>query len=342
MALNFISTKPSLMAASFFRINGKAARPDCFRTFDFDGAVSSISVVHFGSPDPVRVDVQPSGAAPIWLLSKLIAWFDMSLTSMKLRSKRKLTSAWSFKKLYRALDRLPGEMSARHVTGVEPSLAQRRSRLAAEVEAIDAERDDGLGLGKGINPVIQAFRIAPDGSRHDILRLGRVVFRTGIDDLDRRSRIHHRMDFFDRDRGHVGKLLLFEWPRGRNLDRIFKSQRYSGPIDVAHECSNIGAGIRAKFQVVRMLVHIEGEYRHAPRDTLGVVRRDLIDESAIAWNIAEQYPARTTGQSIGNSDNFLTQDMDTGEVNPDGTGNPVRQDAPVAAKACKVQFMQKR
>jgi hypothetical protein len=42
-------------------------------TFDFDGAVSSLSTVHFGSPDPVRVEVQPSGAAPVCVLSKPIA-----------------------------------------------------------------------------------------------------------------------------------------------------------------------------------------------------------------------------------------------------------------------------
>src|SRR3954468_24059214 len=83
MALNFISTKPSLMLLSFFSSSGYVARPDCLSTFDFDGAVSSFSTVHFGSPDPVRVEVQPSGAAPVCVLSKLIARFDMSLTPMK-------------------------------------------------------------------------------------------------------------------------------------------------------------------------------------------------------------------------------------------------------------------
>jgi hypothetical protein len=52
-------------------------------TFDFDGAVSSLSIVYFGSPDPVRVAVQPSGVAPMWILSKLIAWCDMSFISRR-------------------------------------------------------------------------------------------------------------------------------------------------------------------------------------------------------------------------------------------------------------------
>src|ERR1700722_17973258 len=84
-ALNLTSTKPSLMLVSFLRSSGYVARPDCLSTLDFDGAVPSLSTVHFGSPDPVRVAVQPSGATPIWLLSKLIAWFDMSFTSNKKR-----------------------------------------------------------------------------------------------------------------------------------------------------------------------------------------------------------------------------------------------------------------
>src|SRR5437868_10290146 len=85
-ALNLISTKPSLMLLSFFSSSGYVARPDCLSTFDFDGAVASLSTVHFGSPDPVRVAVQPSGVPPVWLLSKLIAWFDMSLTPSKRKS----------------------------------------------------------------------------------------------------------------------------------------------------------------------------------------------------------------------------------------------------------------
>ena len=65
MALNFTSMKPSLMLVSFFRSSGKVARPDCLTTFAFDGAVSSLSTVHFGLPDPVSVAVHPSGAEPV-------------------------------------------------------------------------------------------------------------------------------------------------------------------------------------------------------------------------------------------------------------------------------------
>src|SRR5215218_3199743 len=90
-----------------------------------------------------------------------------------------------FKKPHRPLDCLPRIMSARHVAGVVPGVAQRRGCLASNVEAVDTECDDGFGLGKGTNPVVQAFGVAPDGAFHDILRLGGVVFRARIDDLNR-------------------------------------------------------------------------------------------------------------------------------------------------------------
>src|SRR4051812_5771118 len=98
------------------------------------------------------------------------------------------------------------------------------------MEAIDAERDDGFGLRQRADPVIQAFRIAPDGSLHDILRLGGVVLRAGIDDLDRRSRLQHRPDFLDGYRRRVGELRLFESTGWRDLDRILIAQLYRGPV----------------------------------------------------------------------------------------------------------------
>jgi hypothetical protein len=52
-------------------------------------------------------------------------------------------------------------MTARHVAGIKSGLAQHRSRLTSDVEAVDAERDDGLGLRQGADPVVEAFGVAP-------------------------------------------------------------------------------------------------------------------------------------------------------------------------------------
>src|SRR5213594_3572656 len=50
---------------------GYVAWPDCFSTFGLLGAVLSASIVHFASPLPVLVAVQPGGGAPTLRLSKL-------------------------------------------------------------------------------------------------------------------------------------------------------------------------------------------------------------------------------------------------------------------------------
>src|SRR5436190_23961530 len=71
MGLNFTSTKPSLRFVSFLKQTGYVATPDCFRTFGLLGAVSSFSIVHFASPLPVLVAVQPAGAWPTVPASKL-------------------------------------------------------------------------------------------------------------------------------------------------------------------------------------------------------------------------------------------------------------------------------
>src|SRR5215813_5668411 len=78
--------KPSLMSVSSFNSRGKVARPDCLTTFEFEGAVLSCSIVHFGSPLPVLVAVQPFGAAPIASASKLAVLSAMALASTEQRN----------------------------------------------------------------------------------------------------------------------------------------------------------------------------------------------------------------------------------------------------------------
>src|SRR3981081_4469717 len=93
--------------------------------------------------------------------------------------------------------------------------------------------------------------------------------------------------------------------------------------------------------MIRVLVHIEGKNRYSSRNALIMVRRDLVDEPSVTRNIGEQHPARTAGQSICNPDKFLTPAIDRTEVLRDGAREGIRQNTPVAAEACKVQFVQK-
>jgi hypothetical protein len=55
-------------------------------TFEFEGAVLSGSIVHFGSPLPVLVAVQPFGAAPIASAWKLAVLSAMALASTEQRN----------------------------------------------------------------------------------------------------------------------------------------------------------------------------------------------------------------------------------------------------------------
>src|SRR5438132_948897 len=72
MGLNFTSTKPSLRLASSLMQTGYVAWPDCLRTFGLLGAVLSASIVHFASPVPAFVEIQPGGGAPAFMVSKFI------------------------------------------------------------------------------------------------------------------------------------------------------------------------------------------------------------------------------------------------------------------------------
>ena len=61
---------------------GKVAWPDCFNTFGLLGAASSFSIAHFAEPLPVCVAVQPAGAAPAFISSKLTVSAMVSAVAM--------------------------------------------------------------------------------------------------------------------------------------------------------------------------------------------------------------------------------------------------------------------
>src|SRR5438046_479171 len=81
MGLNLTSTKPFLRFVSSLKHTGYVAFPDCLRTFGGLGADASASTVHFASPLPVLVAVQPGGGAPTLRLSKLIASANTTMTN---------------------------------------------------------------------------------------------------------------------------------------------------------------------------------------------------------------------------------------------------------------------
>ncbi len=61
---------------------GKVAAPDCFNTFGLLGADSSFSTDHFAEPLPVCVAVQPAGAVPVFISSKLTVSAEANAVTM--------------------------------------------------------------------------------------------------------------------------------------------------------------------------------------------------------------------------------------------------------------------
>src|SRR5437588_3063942 len=110
-----------------------------------------------------------------------------------------IPAACLFEQFYRALDCLPRVMAARHVPSIEPRGLQRRGTLAADVKAIHAERHDGGFLGKSADPLIEAFRIPPNGTIDDVLGSRTVVPWSCIDDLHGLAGSEHPLHFLGSD-----------------------------------------------------------------------------------------------------------------------------------------------
>src|SRR3981081_2964859 len=86
-----------------------------------------------------------------------------------------LPALGSIVKLDRSLDRLPRGVTACHVTCVEAGLAQLRSGGASHIKPVRAENHPRLGIRELAHPFIEAFRVRPNRSDHDVLTPGEVV-----------------------------------------------------------------------------------------------------------------------------------------------------------------------
>src|SRR5262245_38786112 len=116
--------------------------------------------------------------SPISSYCSFVDWPDLSVLS-------------SFEEFHRPPGGLPGKMPAGHVASIEPGLAQDGGGLASDMEAIDAEGHDRIGLRQLADPFVDAFRIAPHRPFHHVLRPAAVVARPRVEDLDRRAGCEH-------------------------------------------------------------------------------------------------------------------------------------------------------
>src|SRR6476620_10212290 len=166
----------------------------------------------------------------------------------------------------RASNRLPGRVTALHVLRVEAGFPQLDRGLAADVEAVYAEHHHRVGLRQLAGPFLHEVRVTPDRTVHDVRLPRHGVPRASIDDLHWLASLEHRLHFFYADAGQVAELLLHQRPRRLDFGGIIKAVLCRLPVDVFYERIDVSPRVRAKVDVVRVLVHVEREDGNAAHD----------------------------------------------------------------------------
>ncbi len=70
------------------------------------------------------------------------------------------------------------------------------------------------------------------------------------------------------------------------------------PIQVRHHLIDIGSRLRAKIEMIGMLVHVDGQDRGGALQAVCVVRCPVVNQPAQALGPGEDRPARTACQSL--------------------------------------------
>src|SRR5260370_40853126 len=73
---------------------------------------------------------------------------------------------------------------------------------------------------------------------------------------------------------------------------------YSPPIQVPHHVIDIGSCVRAKIELIGMLVHVQREDRSSTWQAVRVICRPLVDVPAQALSTSGERPACTTRQRL--------------------------------------------
>src|SRR6266566_5137500 len=103
------------------------------------------------------------------------------------------------------------------------------------------------------------------------------------------------------------------------LSRVFLMEpRDVLPADVLHERIDVLRRRRPVIHVIRMLVHVEGEDRTAPGETVRVIGRPLIDELPVARRIGQEHPARAAAHRLAHGDKLGPPSLEGAEVPHEG------------------------
>src|SRR5438128_41190 len=86
--------------------------------------------------------------------------------------------------------------------------------------------------------------------------------RARVDELHLLARREHRLHLVDRHAGQLAELLLHQPSRRLDLAGVVVAILHCLPVDIAHEGVDVGLGIGAEIDVVRVLEHIECQDRN--------------------------------------------------------------------------------
>src|SRR5499426_3963883 len=107
-----------------------------------------------------------------------------------------------------AADGLHSRVAAVHVFRVEARVAQLDGGLAADMEAVGAVDDHGLGLVELADPLRELLGIPPPSTLGDILPARDGRSRPNVDHLDRLAGGQHLFHFFHADAWDVAEFRL--------------------------------------------------------------------------------------------------------------------------------------
>src|SRR5262245_32406929 len=217
------------------------------------------------------------------------------------------------------------------------------------METVYAEHHHRVGLRQLAGPFLHEVRVAPGRTLHDVLLPRHGVPRASVDDLHRLAGLEHLLHFLYAHAGQVAELLLHQRPRRGDLARVLVPALDRLPVDVLYERVDVCPRVRAKFDVVRVLVHIEREDGNAARDGRRVLGRILVDQPSVARDVDEQHPPGAAGKRGAHGAELLKPALERAEVAHQRLGERPGRPGDIAAfgdrgyaQAREIQLVQQR
>jgi hypothetical protein len=222
-----------------------------------------------------------------------------------------------------ALRGLPAVDAATQVARVDTGGTQAHGRGAADFMAVHAVHDH-VAVGRQFG--------RPGGDRGGVAPARAGDHRAGL--------LEHAGPTHVEDQSVADLVLAGAERLARRVHGPLVAAIDRGPVDVAHERIDVGARGSAVVHVVRMLVHVQRQDRHATGHRVGVVCGPLVDQRSLARLEHQQHPARAATQRLAHGDELFAPAFDAAEV---GFQHQLRggfHRHAIAAQAAEVQLVQ--